>query len=163
MSISNPHCKETQKRLLESSTDPLGRQPSAEIMAHLSHCDTCQQYHRDLLSIRKGINNIQTPQLDTQLTEKTRLRCHDRIADQQSRTYPASLPLLIKVALPIIIVLTVVWMILTLPALGTEIALTKQAVIGIILLIQNGLMLLFAPLLISGFKENKDEIKLSFR
>lgn len=163
MTITNTHCKDIKKQLLGSSADPLDGQATAEIQEHLSHCETCQQYHSDLLSIRKGISYIQTPQLDSQLAEKTRLLCHNRFADRQRQAHPASFPLLVKVALPVIVALTVVWIALTLPASGSEESLTKPAFIGIVLLFQNGLMLLLAPLLISGFKQKNDETKFSFR
>jgi hypothetical protein len=137
---------------LESSERELLREEWLALEEHLESCPACaafQSFRRDL---RSCIQEESKPGLTSELSDQVRLRCRAELdslsrAGRDSETLPASVPWLILAALLILTGLTLTFFIPTVGEFFETQKVTVETVLVFVVVLQNALMLFFAPLL----------------
>ena len=148
-------CKDIERWLVDFSEEDLSADGLTEIEEHLSACDRCARFRDDLNTIRTGINKMVASVPDEELVKQTRLRCHAQLRSLTmsgvktvGRAPSLSMPRAIRVALVVLIVLTLIWMWPVLGDFDISQPLSFQTVTVLAVMIQNAAMLFFAPILI---------------
>ena len=148
-------CRQIQERILERSerTPDLPMDESIEV--HLSTCTDCQAWLDELQILRRSLSAQLHPSAAPELVMKTRSLCHDRIDGKVAThrrfrfsEWTRPIPGFIKWVLPALVIITFGWILGTVGDLEPDVAPTAPAVIGLVLIIQNAAMLLFAPILL---------------
>ena len=139
-------CAEIQKKLSdgESLTDAL--------RDHLDSCAECACFMTAISEIRRQVHTLDAPLLPEALDGETRDACREAVASFASA--PAGIPLFMRIIFALVILGTAIWIGLSDPSIlnGTEQSLSDMRVLFIVL--QNGLMLIFAPLLIRRMRRD---------
>ncbi len=155
-------CKKARRRIIELSGENRESQEESKIHAHLSQCERCGAWVDDLTSLREQMKHLTEPIPSHQIVEKTRRACHDQLVGASvlknrvhSNRQPQSLPEFIKWVLPPLMLFTIGWILWHIGDLEPEISLTSPAVFSLFLIIQNGVMLLLAPVLLRRFRPGK--------
>ncbi|MBD3414546.1 MAG: hypothetical protein GF421_08970 [Candidatus Aminicenantes bacterium] len=112
-----------------------------------------KDYEQDLRLIRKHLDHMPKPKPPHELFEKTRNLCHRKLSKSpQSPRIPFS----IWLALIGSVILTGVLMLPLAKALKSGQPLSSPSIGVLILMIQNAVMLFFAPVLFSKYKEKQN-------
>jgi hypothetical protein len=132
--------------MLESSGREWTLEEQRILEAHLKSCPGCGAFRDFVTCLRTAREKTPAPDLDTDLVEKVRRRCHAELA-QKSPGRPAGVPLSIWVAFGILTVITLGFFIPQIldffaakeftPAMGWLLA----------ILLQNAVVLFFAPVI----------------
>jgi len=110
------------------------------------------EYQNDLEFIRKRLKEIQKPEPSPDFFEKTRSLCYSKLDPNKSSQVPKS----IWIAFVLNIVLIGLLMLPFSKALKSGQPLSMQMVGVLVIMIQNAVMLLFAPVIIKKFKEKQE-------
>ncbi|HZX11764.1 MAG TPA: hypothetical protein VFG01_12530 [Acidobacteriota bacterium] len=105
-------------------------------------------YQKDLEFIRAHLDKMKKPEPSHDFFEKTRTLCHSKLTPIKSSRIPKS----IWIAIAVNIILIVFLMLPFTKALKSGQSLSPLAAGVMILMIQNAVMLFFAPVIIKKFK-----------
>lgn len=156
-------CKDIEHLVLASS----GKLPDSKqlhaIHLHVEHCIRCSRLKEDIESLRSLIQQRPNLVLPEDLDKKTYLRCQKEIQSLQNNKKKVSLqhhlqtiPIHMKVVFISLLVVTVIWIFPFFKDFGfVGESLSLPTIFGLFLIIQNAMMLLFAPLLIRRFRSKK--------
>jgi len=161
-------CKDI-KRMVIASSD--GLQDSEELKVvrqHFENCTKCSHLKEDVESLRSLVHHQPNLVLPEELDKKTYQMCKSEIKTLQQNTqrfnfrrHFQSIPMHMKVVFISLLVGVVFWMFSFFEGFGLEgESLSLPAIIGLFLIIQNAVMLLFSPLLIRRFRSK--EIQTQF-
>lgn len=141
-------CKNIRRILTDELDAGTGGGPDAEARRHISTCPECAAAAADLAGIRDRVRALPRPDLPAALDARTR-RAIEAALSPAARPQPLpkgmGVVLAALTALTVLVVFPLVW--------GGEIAepLTFRSAAAIALLLQNGVMLLIAPILFRRF------------
>jgi hypothetical protein len=129
----------------------------------VEHCPKCAHFKEDVESLRSLQQRRAEPVLPEDLDKRTYQMCKSEIHSLQNnsqrtsfRKHLESIPVHMKVVFVSLLVVMVVWMFSFFKDFGMEgETLFLPAIIGLFLIIQNAVMLLFSPLLIRRFRSKK--------
>ncbi len=148
-------CKDIEHLIIESSDEDLSLEELSTIEKHIARCALCARFQDDLEKIRMGVKTIPQPILPPDLAQNTRRRCQAEIsrrpaaAKKIARLIPSdSVPKYVWAALLPLILLTVLVIAPTLKEIRLDQTLTFASAAALTIIIQNAVMLLFAPILI---------------
>jgi anti-sigma factor RsiW len=153
-------CRDFESLLIEASRRSLEAVEERALADHAARCVRCQAWLAEWEKVKSLLPSLAAPQLSPELEEKVRNLCHAEISRKQQ---PTPVPSLAKgSALPAffwpvfgaLIFLTVALLVPGLRALVRDGSWTFPAVLALVLIVQNGLTLLFAPLLLARRPEN---------
>lgn len=148
-------CKVVERMMMDFSEEDLGRDQKEEMQHHLSHCARCARLEDDLRKIRLHLQKMPPRIPSEEFLERTRNLCHAKLS-------APSIPKFIWGAFAALLGLTGV---LTLPLareLMQDQPLSFPTISIIILMIQNLVMLFFAPVLIQRFRLRKKDFMIGF-
>lgn len=152
-------CKQAEKLIIEWSQTGLDPLNKAKLDAHILSCPKCSSFSEHLYKIHRGINKMKAPEPSMKLLEKTSALCHRELMRQSrvfsfenSRQLTAKTPKLIWTALGASLVLIIVWAFPILKEFVNEQIITQRTIYVITIIIQNILMLFFAPVLLRSMK-----------
>jgi anti-sigma factor RsiW len=142
--------------MLESGERALLPEEGLALEKHLEGCSACARFGTFWEGLRKaGLRGNPGMELGAAAAERTRLRCHSEIDFQGLRSAspgverrPSSAPRAIIAALLVLTGLTVVFLIPAVEAFFKTQEVTVEAVLVLVLLLQNAVMLLFSPVLL---------------
>jgi hypothetical protein len=147
-------CQDFERLILESEDRELLREESLGLEEHLERCPSCATFRSFREDIRKHFREAAGPALSDELSESVRLRCRAELdslsriaARQDSRKRLAAVPWPIWAAFFVLTGLTLIFLIPGLEQLRESQKLTLGTALGLLVIIQNALMLLFTPLL----------------
>jgi len=143
-------CKDVEHLLLDYSTEDLGKDQLEKIQQHISCCASCAGLEDDLRKIRFYLQKMQPQIPSVELLEHTRKMCHAQLN-------APSIPKYIWAALAVLLVLTSVLMLPFAREFMEGKSLSFPLVSAFILMIQNLVMLFFAPVLIQRFRLRKKD------
>jgi hypothetical protein len=152
--------------IIDSSDEALSLEELSAIEAHIAHCVLCVRFQDDLERIRIGVKAMPQPALPPDLAQKTRVRCHAEISQKPAAaskiaqlipSYP--IPKYVWAVLLFLIILTVLIIVPELTEIRWDQSLTFTSVVALSIIIQNALMLLFAPILIRRRRWNKQSFR----
>jgi hypothetical protein len=159
-------CKDIERLIVDSSDEDLSLEELSAIEEHVAHCALCARFQDDLEKIRKGVKAMPQPVLPPDLAQKTRVRCHAEIsrrpaaASKIARLIPTDpIPKYVWATLLPLIIFTVLIIVPELTEIRWDQSLTFTSVVALSVIIQNALMLLFAPILIRRRRWKKHDIR----
>jgi anti-sigma factor RsiW len=125
---------------------------------HLERCPECASFRTFWQGLRTELREDAGPAaLSSELSERVRLRCRAELDSRPwgrggkgFRTHPAAVPWPIYSALLVLLGLTLLFLIPGLGQLRQTQKLTLGAAFGLLIILQNALMLFFTPLLLRG-------------
>ena len=161
-------CKDIKRLVIESSG---GRQDSEELKtmrSHVEHCSKCLHLKDDVESLRSLLHKRPNLVLPEDLDKKTYQMCKSEIHSLKNNTQRfnfrqqmQSIPMHMKIVFISLLVGIIFWMFSFFDGFGLEgESLSLPAIIGLFLIVQNAVMLLFSPLLIRRFRSK--EIQTQF-
>jgi len=155
-------CKDIERLIIDSSDKDLSSEELSAIEKHVAHCALCARFRDDLKKIRMGVKAMPQPVLPTDLAQKTRLRCHAEMNREPAAarkidqvTPSETIPKYVWVALLPLIFLTMILIVPVFKEIRLDQTLTFASVVALTIIIQNAVMLLFAPILIRRYRWKK--------
>ncbi len=159
-------CKDIEHLIIESSDEDLSLEELSTIEKHIAYCALCARFQDELEKIRIGVKTIPQPILPPDLAQKTRLRCQAEMnqrpaaASKIARLIPSDpIPKYVWAALLPLILLTVFVLAPTLKEIRLDQTLTFTSATALTIIIQNAVMLLFAPILIRRRRWKNQDIR----
>ncbi len=159
-------CKDIERLIIDSSDEDLSSEELSAIEKHIVHCALCARFRDDLEKIRMGVKTMPQPALPPDLAQKTRLRCQAEISrrpaavKKTAKLIPSdAIPKYVWAALLPLILLTVFALAPTLKGIRLDQTLTFTSAAALTIIIQNAVMLLFAPILIRRRRWKKQDIR----
>ena len=148
-------CRQIQKRMVGRSGKITDHPLDREIEIHLAHCADCRAWLDELEALGKSVRSQSHPSPSPELVMQTLSLCHARIAGLpvhprrfRLSVWTRPIPGFIKWVLPPLVFCTFGWILSTIGDLKPDVTPTTPAVIGLVLIVQNAAMLLFAPILL---------------
>lgn len=137
--------------ILLACEDDLDQDKRQEIERHISCCQQCAVFETDVKRIRGHCQKIVVPIPSDEFFENTRFLCHAKL--QRS-----SIPKYIWIALGALLILTGILMLPLAMEIMADRPLSFPAIGLLFLLLQNLLMLFFAPVLIKKIRFQKKDL-----
>ncbi len=158
-------CKEIKSLIIASSGGLQDPNQLNAIDSHVEHCIKCSRLKEDMESLRNLMHRRGEPNLPEDLDKKTYLECLSEIHSLQNNKKKAylqkqllSIPIYMKVVFISLLVLTVIWIFPVFQDFGIAgEPLSVATIFGLFWIIQNVMMLLFAPLLIRRYQSKKTQ------
>ncbi len=157
-------CKDIERLVIASS----GRLPDSKqlnaIHLHVEHCLRCSRLKEDVESLRSLIQQRPDLDLPEDLDKKTYQKCLSEIQSLQKNKQKVklrqplqSIPKYMKGVFIFLLVVMVIWFFSFFEdfGIGGGESLSMPTIFGMFLIIQNAMMLLFAPLLIRLIRSKK--------
>ena len=146
-------CQDIERLIMENDERDLSQEERLAIEQHLAQCPACAGY-RDLWEGMPGsLRKVALPELPAELERRVRLACHEEINTRFRRqTRPrrsassASVPWPIWAALAVLTVLTAAFLVPGIEKFLEEQSFSLEAVLVLGIILQNALMLFFAPI-----------------
>lgn len=157
-------CKDIKSLIIASSGGLPDSKQIQTIDLHVEHCSRCSHLREDMESLRDLLQQKTKFILPEDLDRKTYQMCQSEIQSLQKnpqrikfRQHMQSIPIHMKVAFVFLLVVMVIWMFSLFEDFGSGggESLSMPTIFGLFLIIQNVMMLLFAPLLIRRFRTKK--------
>ena len=157
-------CKDIERLIVASSDEELSPEEVKVVEEHLADCAQCAQLRDDLKKIWMDMKAMPKPVLPRELAEKTRQRCYADLKKQlEARksallARPSSIPIYVWAVL---IAVTLLTMFITIPVISEiklDESLTFKSAAVLTLIIQNAVMLFFAPVLIRKYRSKRQDI-----
>ena len=159
-------CKDIERLIIESSDEDLSLEELSTIEKHVARCALRARFQDELEKIRRGVKTIPQPILPPDLAQKTLHRCQTEISQQPAtatkiaKLIPsAPIPKYVWAVLLPLILLTVFVLAPTLKEIRLDQTLTFASAAALTIIIQNAVMLLFAPILIRRRRWKKQDIR----
>lgn len=158
-------CKDIEQWIYESSPENLDVELRDTVFQHLQNCSRCARLKEDMDGIRKLLQQRACPNLPEELDRSTYLKCRDEIHSLQDDKkkiglgqHIQTIPVSMKIAFIALLVLTAVWILPIFEdfGFGGE-SVSFSTILGLFWIIQNVVMLLFAPLLIRRYQSKKEQ------
>jgi hypothetical protein len=147
-------CRDTERLLLEGEDRPLTPGERALAEDHLNGCGRCRTFVADRGLIREGLAAVRWPDPPDELVLRTRRLVRTGRPDADA----AALPAWVLVALAIVSVVTAVGLTVSLADVTPDMTLADLpvgALAAIIIIVQNALMLFFAPIVLRAFRARR--------
>ncbi len=157
-------CKDIERLIMASSDEELSPEEVKIVEEHLADCAQCAQLRDDIKKIWMGVKAMPKPVLPPELAEKTRERCYAELKKQfeaRKSTLRASASPIPIFVWAVLIALTLLTMFITIPVISEiklDESLTFKSAAVLTLVIQNAVMLFFAPVLIRKYRSKKQDI-----
>lgn len=159
-------CQNIERLIIDSSEGILSQEEQRAIERHVAECAECARFQDDLKNIRISLTKMPAPSLPDELGRRTRILCHAelkaRLASEKQRvsqTRPAPVPWVIWAALISLIGLTVFLMVSLFKDIGLNQPLSFESVFVLCLILQNAVMLFFAPVIIRKYCSPKPRVR----
>lgn len=158
-------CKDIERLVIASSGESPDSKQLDAVRLHVQHCVKCSRLKADIENLRSLLQQKSNPVLPEDLDKKTYQKCLSEIQSLQKnkqradfQQYMQSIPIHMKVVFISLLVLTVFWIFPIFKDFGLAgESLSVSTIIGLFWIIQNMMMLLFAPLLIRRYQSKKTQ------
>lgn len=156
-------CKDIKRKIIELSGRLQDSKQLDAIHSHVEHCSKCLHLKEDVESLRSLLQRRAEPNLPEYLDKKTYQMCKSEIQSFQKNRQRADfqqhmqfIPIHMKVVFISLLVVMGIWLFSIFEdfGFGGE-SFSMPTIFGLFLIIQNVMMLLFAPLLIRRFRSKK--------
>ncbi len=157
-------CKDIEHKIIASSGGLTDSEQLKIIHSHVEHCSKCSHLKEDVESLRNLLQQRTEPNLPEDLDKKTYQMCQNEIQTLQKNTrgfnfqqHMQSIPIHMKIVFISFLVVMVIWFFTSFKDIGSGggESLSMPMIFGLFLIIQNAMMLLFAPLLIRLIRSKK--------
>jgi hypothetical protein len=140
-------CRDIERLILEDEDQDLNAGLAPLVEDHLHGCGRCRAFAADRAVIRKEAGALRWPAPSDRLIRETRRAA----LEAEPRPWTAGLPAWVLVAMAAMTVLTGIWLALSLADVTPEMTMAEApigALAAIFVVIQNALVLIFAPVLL---------------
>lgn len=141
-------CKKVQHWLLmRHETEP----EDSRFMAHLETCTACRAFQKHVIALKRDLIRMELPEPSDALIQKTLDQCHEQIrlkAEANAHEIPKWI--LVGAGVWVLVTMTLI----TFGLLQSDSEWNIQKITALVLIIQNGLMLLFSPILLSSVSQS---------
>ncbi|NIM58814.1 MAG: hypothetical protein GTO16_07705 [Candidatus Aminicenantes bacterium] len=159
-------CKDIERLIIDSSDEDLSQEELNAIEKHVARCASCVRFRDDFEKIRMGIKSMPQLIVPLDLAQKTRLRIRTELSMEPAATakidqltHSEPIPKYVWAALLPLIILTAILIVPIFKEIRLDQTLTFRSVVALTLIIQNAVMLLFAPILIRRRHWKKQDIR----
>jgi hypothetical protein len=121
---------------------------------HLKHCSECASFKDFRKGLRFSIENVPAQRLPSELDNKVRLICHAELRRKSS-----GVPWMIWAALAVLLLLTIDFLIPRIEKFWQDQKITLETSLVLVLLLQNSLMLFFAPVIMRGKPVSQESLR----
>ena len=160
-------CKDIERLIIDSSERDLNQGELSAIEQHFTQCTECVCFQEDFRNIRISLKKMSTLIPPDELERRTKVLCQDELesrlgSEKQlvSQTRPSPVPWIIWGALVSLIVLTGFFMVSLFRDIGLEQPLSFESVFVLSLMLQNAVMLFFAPVIIRKYQSQRKRFRL---
>lgn len=152
--------KETDCRAIERllAAGEVGELETAErrlVEGHLRACERCRAFAADRAAIRRELAAVPWPPLSDELDRRTRRALRPGGVVEG----PAAVPAWVLVTLAIVTIVTGIWLAVSLADVTPQTTLADLPVAGlaaVIVIVQNALMLFFAPVVLRTYRARRE-------
>jgi len=160
-------CQDIERLIIDSSERKLSQQEQRTLDQHVNQCAECARFQDDLKNIQVSIKKIPALTPPEKLERRTSALCHAELnsrpaSEKQlvSQTRPSPVPWVIWVALISLIVLTAFLFGSLFKDIGLNQPLSFESIFVLCLMLQNAVMLFFAPVIIRKYRWPKQRARL---
>jgi hypothetical protein len=139
-------CQDVERLMVDSSEREMTREEKRLLSNHLESCPDCTAFRAFRAGLRSSWTDVPAPDLEGDLVEKVRRRCHDELRIM-SPLHSAVVPLSIWVAFGVLTVITLGFFIPQVLDLFATKEFTPALGFTLVILLQNAVMLFFAPVI----------------
>lgn len=139
-------CQDVERLMLESNEKERAPEERRSLQAHLETCSQCAAFKDFRAGLRSVWENAPAPDLAPEFIEKVRRRCHDELVQGPSRP-AAGVPWPIWAAFGVLTVITLGFFIPQILDFFSSREFTPALAWLLIILMQNAVMLFFAPVI----------------
>jgi hypothetical protein len=153
---THPSCRDVERLSIAGEDRALSSGDRKIVEGHLRACARCRTFADDRRAIREGAAALRWPAPPQALVRETRRMMLEGGAGAR----PAAPPAWILVALAAVAVATGVWLAVSLSGVTPEMTLADLPVAGlaaVFIIVQNALMLLFAPVVLRKVRARRSE------
>jgi hypothetical protein len=147
-------CRDVERLIIASEDRELSMGKRHLLEDHLRGCGRCKDFAADRTIIREEIAAVRWPTLPDTLDRRTRRM----LLESGPAPRPAAVPAWVLVAMAVIAIGTALWLAVSLADVTPDMTLADLPVAGlaaIFIIIQNALMLLFAPIVLRTFRARR--------
>jgi len=155
-------CKQVEKIILEDAQKELQAKTKLSFEAHLTKCDKCLRFVKHYNGLRLGLKKLKTPSPSEKLVEGTKMLCYEKLLKEKEvisltaqKSSQNEAPLTVWIAFILLVGLTLIWAFPVLKDYVEDQLITKHTVYLLMIVVQNILALIFAPILLRIFKFKK--------
>jgi hypothetical protein len=160
-------CKDIERMVIASSGGLPDSKQLDGVRLHVEHCGRCARLIEDMESLRSLLQRRAEPELPGDLDRKTYLKCLSEMQSLQKNKEKInlqqqlqSIPVYMKAVFIALFVVTIIWIFPFFKDFGfAGESLSFSTILGLFFIIQNAMMILFAPLLIQRFRSKKINIQ----
>jgi anti-sigma factor RsiW len=149
-------CQDIERLMLESSEGEWTPEEQRTLEAHLKSCPDCAAFRDFRANLRSALEKTPAPDLDAELVEKVRRRCHGELL-QKSSGRPTGVPLSIWAAFGILTVITLGFFIPQIQEFFATKEFTPAMGVLLAILLQNAVMLFFAPVIMRRHRIDQND------
>jgi anti-sigma factor RsiW len=150
-------CRTVESLIIDSEDRRLGADELRRVEEHLAVCPACRGFAAGRRAIRDDLKAALPGLPPPELVEATRRRCLEALNPLASEARPSRrLPAPIAAALGLLTVLTMTWLTMVLAGAEPDQALPPAGWAALVLIIQNALMLFFAPVVFRARRRPED-------
>jgi hypothetical protein len=162
-------CNQAEKLIIELSQTWLDPAIKAELDAHVLDCPKCTSFREKFQMIQQGIDKIKHPDPSLALLDRTIAFCHDELIGQDEihvvekyHSEAIRIPKFVWIAFGALLIFTIAWAVPVIKEAVKYQVFTRQAIIVIIMIIQNLMMLIFSPVLLRRLGLKSNDINFQF-
>ena len=151
-------CQDAQRLMLDGLEGTMNEDILSALEEHVRRCPECARFRSDFEGIRTGLKGRPLPEPPLDLVERTKVLCLAELdacgSDQETSRVEiraAALPKFIWAALAALTAFTLIFVVPRIEDIKLDEALTFETALTFALLVQNAVMLFFAPVLIRKF------------
>jgi anti-sigma factor RsiW len=148
-------CRAIERLIVAREDGELAAAERGLVEGHLRGCERCRAFAADLADIRGEVAAIPWPALSDELDRRTRRA----LRQNGPEAAPAAVPAWVMVALAVVTIVTGIWLAVSLAEVTPETTLADLPVAGlaaILIIVQNALMLFFAPVVLRTFRARRE-------
>ena len=147
-------CKDVERCIIDAEP---GKAQKAEVEAHLAECPKCRRFAENTGRIRTYLGDLPPVEPPATLVARTLTQCLDYLAVAQNKASfpvmvpekePFEIPRLMWAALTMLVPLTLIFLMSIATTAATGEPISYPAAVALLLILQNGLMLLCAPIIL---------------
>ncbi|NIM89774.1 MAG: hypothetical protein GTO17_02375 [Candidatus Aminicenantes bacterium] len=160
-------CQDIERLIIEYSERKLSQEELGAIEEHLAQCTACTCFEKDFKNIRISLQKMSPLTPPSELERRIRDMCQEelssRLAAEKQRvslTHPSHVPWIIWVALVSLIVLTALLLVSLFKNIGLNQPLSFGDAFILAVILQNAVMLFFAPVIIRKYQTQSRSFRL---
>lgn len=156
-------CKQVEQMLIEDNQNELDANTKSKFEKHLSHCSNCMGFKQTYNIVHSGLKNFETPSPSEELELQTKALCMEMLSEQNElilyedqNDETITTPITVWIAFVALLVLTLMWVFPLLNDFIKNQEVTRYTFYLIMIVFQNILTLMFAPILLRAFRTKKN-------